>query len=206
MMYALGFIMLFTLGGLTGLFLGALAVDVHVHDTYFVVAHFHYVMVGSVLFAFLGGMYHWWPKITGRMFDDRLGRLAAILLFIGFNVTFFPQFVAGSHGMPRRYASYPIEYQAYHVISSIGAYLMAIALFMVLANWIQSLRSGRRAPANPWGANTLEWHAPSPPPHDNFKVQPEVSDPYQLENWKYDPSVQGWVLHESPRPRRVHAH
>ncbi len=194
MFYALGFILLFTIGGLTGLFLGALATDIHFHDTYFVVAHFHYVMVGSMLFAFLGGMYHWWPKMFGRMFNENLGRFAATLLFIGFNLTFFPQFVAGSQGMPRRYATYPVQYQIYHVISTVGAYTMGLSLVLVLINWIHSLLKGPPAPDNPWGANTLEWRCSSPPPHDNFKVQPEVTDPYDLDDWEFDPAINGWVL------------
>jgi cytochrome c oxidase subunit 1 len=194
MLYALGFIALFTLGGLTGLFLGSLATDVHLTDTYFIVAHFHYVMMGSMLFAFLGGMYHWWPKITGRMYNEKWGQIAAVIVFIGFNLTFFPQFIAGTRGMPRRYGSYPAQFQKFHVMSSLGAYTMATGLVMVGLNWMGSLRNGRKAPANPWGANTLEWYTASPPPHDNFKVQPEVTDPYDLEDWTYDPRIGGWVL------------
>jgi cytochrome c oxidase subunit I len=195
MFYALGFMIIFTLGGLTGLFLGALAVDIHLTDTYFIVAHFHYVMAGSVLVAFLGGMYHWWPKMTGKMFDDKWGRIAAVIVFIGFNLTFFPLFIAGSQGMPRRYATYPEKYQIYNVLATLGAYTMGIGLVMVALNWAHSLLRGRNAPANPWGANTLEWHTASPPPHDNFKVQPEaVGDPYHMDDWKYDPTIEGWVL------------
>jgi cytochrome c oxidase subunit 1 len=115
-------------------------------------------------------------------------------VFVGFNLTFFPQFIAGARGMPRRYGSYPDQYQIFHVLSSIGAYTMATGLVMVAFNWISSLRHGRKAPANPWGANTLEWYTASPPPHDNFKVQPEVTDPYDLEDWTYDPNIGGWVL------------
>jgi cytochrome c oxidase subunit 1 len=206
MLYGLGFILLFTLGGLTGLFLGALATDVHLTDTYFIVAHFHFVMVGSVLFAFLGGMYHWWPKMTGKMFDERWGRIAAVITFIGFNVAFFPQFIAGTHGMPRRYATYPEQFQIYHVLSTIGAYMMGLGLTIVLFNWIHSLKFGRKAPANPWGANTLEWHTPSPPPHDNFAVQPVVSDPYDMDDWKYDPSIAGYVNIPDPNRKRSVVH
>jgi cytochrome c oxidase subunit 1 len=199
MLYALGFILLFSIGGLTGLFLGALATDVHLTDTYFIVAHFHYVMMGSTLFAFLGGMYYWWPKITGRMFDERLGRWAALLIFVGFNLTFFIQFVMGAQGMPRRYASYPGQFQHFHVVSTIGAYIMAVGLVMVAINWIQSLRRGRPAPANPWGANTLEWRTPSPPPHDNFPQAPEADDPYDVSQWRFDKTSGGWEREEDPR-------
>lgn len=206
MLYALGFILLFTLGGLTGLFLGALSTDIHLTDTYFIVAHFHFVMVGSMVFAFLAGIYHWWPKITGKMYSEKWGRIAAITLFIGFNITFFPQFVAGSHGMPRRYATYPAEFQWFHVMSTIGAYIMAVGLFTALFTWIHSLLHGAKAPANPWGANTLEWHSPSPPPHDNFAVTPVVSDPYELSDWKFEPSINGWVSAPDPNRKPTHAH
>jgi len=196
MLYGLGFIVLFTLGGLTGLFLGALSVDVHVHDTYFIVAHFHYVMMGSVLMAFLGAMYHWFPKMFGRMPNERWGVIAAIVTFIGFNGTFFVQFIMGAHGMPRRYADYPEEFWIYHFISTLGAYTMFAGLLLVLANWIWSIRKGEPAPANPWGANTLEWQTTSPPPHDNFKVTPVAGDPYDLTRWRWDPKQRGWVLTE----------
>jgi cytochrome c oxidase subunit 1 len=166
---------------------------VHFHDTYFIVAHFHYVMMGSTLFAFLGGMYYWWPKITGKMCNENWSRLAAVLVFVGFNLTFFIQFVAGSQGMPRRYASYPQKYQWYHVVSTIGAYVMTVGLVMVLGTWLQSLLRGRRAPANPWGANTLEWHTPSPPPHDNFATTPDPGDPYDMSRWRYDEAAGGYV-------------
>jgi cytochrome c oxidase subunit 1 len=194
MFYAMEFIILFTIGGLTGLFLGSLSTDVHLTDTYFIVAHFHYVMMGSVFFAFLGGMYHWWPKMTGKMFNETWGRIASVMVFIGFNLTFLPQFVAGTRGMPRRYATYLPEFQKFHVASTIGAYLLAVGLVIVALNWLHSLLHGKQAPANPWGANTLEWHTASPPPHDNFKVQPEVTDPYDLDDWVYDPAINGWTL------------
>jgi cytochrome c oxidase subunit 1 len=197
MLFAMGFILLFTIGGLTGLFLGALATDVPLHDTYFVIAHFHYVMVGSMVFAFLAGMYHWFPKIFGKMVNENVGRFAAILLFIGFNVTFFPQFVMGAHGSPRRWATYPVEFQIYHQISTVGAYIMAISLFTILFNWIAALMWGRKAPANPWGANTLEWHCASPPPHDNFATPPAVDDPYNMSNWEYAGPDEGWIKRTS---------
>jgi cytochrome c oxidase subunit 1 len=201
MLWAMGFMVLFTVGGLTGLFLGTLSVDVHLTDTYFVVAHFHYVMMGSTLFAFIGGMYYWWPKITGRMCAEKLGRWACIITFIGFNLTFFPQFVMGSHGMPRRYATYPMQFVSYHHASTVGAYVMGMGLVLVAVNWLSSLRTGRRAPANPWGSNTLEWRTPSPPPHDNFKQLPTADDPYDLHAWEYDPGEGGWVRREDPAGR-----
>jgi cytochrome c oxidase subunit 1 len=184
MVYALCFIGLFVIGGLTGLHLGTLSTDIHFHDTYFVVAHFHYVMVGSTLFAFLGGMYYWFPKMFGKMYNEYWGRMGAIITYIGFNLTFLIQFVAGAQGMPRRYASYPEGFQIYHVISTVGAFVVSIGLFIVLFNWIHALLKGKKAPANPWGANTLEWHTPSPPPHDNFSVQPQVGDPYDMHEWE----------------------
>jgi cytochrome c oxidase subunit 1 len=199
MLFAMGFILLFTIGGLTGLFLGALATDVPLHDTYFVIAHFHYVMVGSMVFAFLAGMYHWFPKMFGKMCNPAWGRFAAILLFIGFNTTFFPQFVMGAHGSPRRWATYPVEFQPYHVMSTIGSYIMAISLITVALNWLAGLLWGKKAAANPWGGNSLEWHCPSPPPHDNFATPPVVDDPYNLAAWEYDPSIEGWV------PRKTQA-
>jgi cytochrome c oxidase subunit 1 len=198
MMYALGFILLFTIGGLTGLFLGALQVDIPLHDTYFVIAHFHYVAMGSMLFAFLAGMYYWFPKIFGKMFNDRVGIIASIIIFFGFNLTFFPQFIAGSHGLPRRYANYPVEFQIYHVLSTIGAYTMTSGLLLVLINWIQALRNGPKAPPNPWGGNTLEWRCASPPPHDNFAVAPVADDPYDLTAWEDHGPVIGWVKKEQP--------
>jgi cytochrome c oxidase subunit 1 len=193
MLYALGFIMLFTIGGLTGLFLGTLAVDVALTNTYFIVAHFHYVMMGSTLFAFIGGMYYWWPKMFGKMFNERWALIAFIFVFVGFNLTFFPQFIAGTLGMPRRYAYYLPQFVSYHRASTIGAFTMATGLFLVLGNWIHSLRRGAKAPANPWGANTLEWRTPSPPPHDNFKVPPIADDPYNLAGWIENEQTGEWT-------------
>ncbi len=206
MLYAIGFIWLFTIGGLTGLFLGALATDIHFHDTYFIVAHFHYVMVGSTLFAFLGGMYYWWPKMFGKMYDEKLGKIAWLLTFVGFNLTFFIQFVAGSQGMPRRYVDYPPEFAPYHHISTLGSYVLTIGLFLILFNWVQSLVKGRRAPQNPWGSNSLEWHAASPPIHENFKVTPEGVDPYDYRAWKYNPETDGYDYDEKLAKELAPAH
>ena len=196
MLYALGFIWLFTIGGLTGLYLAALSVDIHLHDTYFVVAHFHYVMVGSTLFAFIGGLYFWWPKLFGKMYNEKVGRWAWGLVFAGFNIAFFIQFFAGSHGMPRRYADYPEQYHIYHVVSTLGSYVLAAGLFLVLWNWIDSLRKGKQAPANPWGANTLEWQTTSPPAHENFKTTPIVTDPYTFDGWWYDEETDQYLMRE----------
>ncbi|MEM8737708.1 MAG: cbb3-type cytochrome c oxidase subunit I [Planctomycetota bacterium] len=206
MLYAMGFIWLFTIGGLTGLPLAALSTDIHYHDTYFVVAHFHYVMVGSTLFAFLAGMYHWWPKMFGKMYNEKWAKIGAYSVFIGFNATFFIQFIAGSQGMPRRYADYDPQYLWYHVFSTIGSYILTIGLFFVLFNWIHSLRKGKQAPANPWGANTLEWHTPSPPPHANFEDghEPEGVDPYDFNGWEYDPEIDGYVKKEGYVPEPAH--
>ncbi len=202
MLYALTFIFLFGIGGLTGLFLGALSVDVHLHGTYFVVAHFHYVMVGGTLTAFLAGLHYWWPKITGRMYSERWGRIGALLVFGGFNLTFFPQFALGSQGMPRRYYDYKDllaehpEFWSYNVLSTLGAYLLGAALILVTVYLIASLFNGRRAPANPWGGATLEWQCSSPPPFDNFPTQPAAGDPYAVRQFQYDPSIDGYVRRE----------
>jgi cytochrome c oxidase subunit I len=179
MLYALGFIGLFTMGGLTGLFLASLAVDVHVNNTYFVVAHFHYIMVGGAVMAYLGGIHYWWPKITGRLYPDGWARLAAAVIFIGFNLTFFPQFVMGYLGMPRRYAVYPAEFQVLNVMSSAGASILGIGYIIPLIYLIWSMRYGPVAGPNPWGATGLEWQTPSPPPTENFEEIPVVTEePY----------------------------
>ena len=179
MLYALGFVGLFTIGGLTGLFLASLAVDVHVHDTYFVIAHFHYIMVGGMVMAYLGGLHFWWPKISGRMYPELIARLAAITIFLGFNLTFFPQFILGYLGMPRRYHVYAPEFQVLNVLSTAGASILAVGYLLPLLYFLWSLRWGRVAEANPWQATGLEWSTSSPPPSDNFDVQPVVTEePY----------------------------
>ncbi|PZR79387.1 MAG: cytochrome c oxidase subunit I, partial [Chthoniobacterales bacterium] len=182
MLYALGFIGLFTIGGLTGLFLAALAVDVHVHDTYFVIAHFHYIMVGGMVMGYLGGIHFWWPKITGRMYPELLAKLSALIIFLGFNLTFFPQFILGYLGMPRRYPVYAPEFQVLNVLSSAGASILAVGYLLPLAYLLWSLRYGRKAGANPWNATGLEWTTPSPPPKDNFESTPIVTEePYEYD-------------------------
>ena len=194
MLYGLGFIFLFTIGGLTGLHLGTLNTDIHLHDTYFVVAHFHYVMMGSALIAMVGGLHHWWPKMVGRMYNERHGIIGFALVFIGFNVTFFTQFMLGSHGMPRRYYDYPSEFQIYHVISTIGSYIMAAGFFWTLYLLVQSLFTGKIAPANPWGGRSLEWQCSSPPPHDNFKTTPSVGDCYDFSVVRWSEEEGGYVV------------
>ncbi len=174
MLYAFGFIGLFTMGGLTGLMVASLGVDAHVHDTYFVVAHFHYIMVGGMVMAYLGGIHYWWPKISGRMYPEGWSKVAAAITFIGFNLTFFPQFVLGYLGMPRRYHAYPPEFQAYNVLSTAGASILAVGYFMPLVYLFWSLWYGERAPSNPWGATGLEWQTASPPPTENFEEPPIV--------------------------------
>ena len=181
-LYALSFLFLFTIGGLTGIMLGVLAIDIHLHDTYFVVSHFHYVMMGGTVVAAIGGIHYWWPKITGKMYNERLGVIGCILIFVGFNITFFPQLIMGSQGMPRRYYDYIAEYHTFHQISTIGSWVLAAGLFLVLGYLLYSLFKGEKAPANPWGAATLEWtHATSPPAPHNFVGQPIVTHgPYDF--------------------------
>jgi cytochrome c oxidase subunit I len=176
MLYAFGFIGLFTIGGLTGLFLATLAVDVHVHDTYFVVAHFHYIMVGGAIMGYLGGLHFWWPKMTGRMYPEGWARVAAAILFVGFNLTFFPQFILGFLGMPRRYHVYPPEWQILNVLSSAGASILGVGYLLPVIYLLWSLRYGAIAGPNPWGATGLEWQTPSPPPTDNFEKTPVVTE------------------------------
>lgn len=177
MLYALSFVGLFTIGGVTGIILAATGVDIHLHDTYFVVAHFHYIMVGATVTAYLGGLHFWWPKITGRMYPETWARVAAIILFIGFNLTFFPQYLLGTAGMPRRYASYPEAFQLLHVLSTLGAGVLAIGYLMPLFYLPWSLIRGERASGNPWRATGLEWRTTSPPLKHNFKVTPIVNEP-----------------------------
>jgi cytochrome c oxidase subunit I len=177
MLYAFGFIGLFTIGGLTGLFVAALGVDVHVHDTYFVVAHFHYIMVGGTIMGYLGGLHFWWPKITGRMYPELPAKLSALTIFVGFNLTFFPQFVLGYLGMPRRYHAYPEEFQVLNVMSTAGASILAFGYALPMAYFLWSLKWGKRAPINPWGAKGLEWQTTSPPPTENFDIMPVVTEP-----------------------------
>ena len=176
MLYAFGFMGLFTIGGLTGLFLATLAVDVHVTDTYFVVAHFHYVMVGGMVLAYMGGLHFWWPKITGRMYPEGWAKFSALLVFVGFNLTFFPQFIAGYLGQPRRYHAYAPEFQVYNVLSTAGASVLAVGYIIPFIYFMWSLKFGPLAGNNPWKAKGLEWQTTSPPPTYNFETTPIVTE------------------------------
>jgi len=176
MLYALGFIGVFLIGGLTGVMLGTLGIDIHVHDTYFIVAHFHYVMVGSAIMGYLGGLHFWWPKITGRLYNEFWSKISALVIFIGFNTTFFPQFILGYLGMPRRYHMYPAEFQTWNVLSSAGATILGFGYLLPVIYLLWSLKFGEKAPANPWGAKGLEWETTSPPPVENFLVPPVVTE------------------------------
>jgi cytochrome c oxidase subunit 1 len=175
MLYTLAFLIIFAIGGLTGVILGTLNLDIHLHDTYFVVAHFHYVMMGSIALAFFAGLHHWWPKMFGVMYDERLAKIACLLIFIGFNVTFIPQFIMGSQGMPRRYASYVPDFQPYHQASTIGALILGAGVALMVSYLLTSLVSGKKAMQNQWGGVTLDWHTPTPPPLENFYEPPLVT-------------------------------
>ena len=179
MLYAFGFIGLFTIGGLTGLFLASTGLDVHVHDTYFIVAHFHYIMVGGAIMGYMGGIHYWWPKISGKLYPEAWARFSALVIFIGFNLTFFPQFILGYLGMPRRYHAYPAEFQILNVMSSAGASILGVGYVVPLIYFAWSMRYGKRCEPNPWGAVGLEWKAASPPPPHNFDEIPVVTEgPY----------------------------
>ncbi|MGE0864538.1 MAG: cytochrome c oxidase subunit I [Vicinamibacterales bacterium] len=183
MLYAYGFMGLFAIGGLTGLFLATLGMDIHLHDTYFVVAHFHYIMVGGAIMGYMGGLHFWWPKITGRMYSEFFSRISAILVFVGFNLTFLPQFVVGYLGMPRRYHSYPDEMQVLNVMSSAGASVLGLGYALPVIYLLWSLKKGAVAGPNPWAASGLEWQTQSPPLTENFLEVPVVDhEPYEYEH------------------------
>jgi cytochrome c oxidase subunit 1 len=188
MLYALAFIGLFTIGGLTGVFLGSLGMDIHLTETYFIVAHFHYVMVGGMLMAFLGGVHFWWPKMVGRMYPESLSKLSAVISFVGFNLTFMPQFILGYLGMPRRYHSYPAEYQVMNVLSTAGATVLGVGFLLPLIYLAWSLKYGEIAGNNPWQATGLEWQIQSPPLTENFIETPIVTQ----EAYDYE-----WLAHKT---------
>ncbi|HKU26566.1 MAG TPA: cbb3-type cytochrome c oxidase subunit I [Candidatus Sulfotelmatobacter sp.] len=175
MLYAIGFVALFTIGGMTGLFLAALGIDVHVTDTYFVIAHFHYIMVGGTVMAFLGGIHYWWPKMSGKMYPEFLAKLSALTVFLGFNLTFFPQLILGYMGMPRRYAAYPPEFQVLNVLSTAGASILGVGYVVPLIYLIWAWKYGDPAPDNPWRTTGLEWKTSSPPIKHNFEETPVVT-------------------------------
>ncbi len=174
-LYALGFLFLFLIGGVTGIMLAVLPFDIHVHDTYFVVAHFHYVMVGGTIMGIMGGFYYWFPKMFGRLYNELAGQISFAFIFIGFNVTFFPQFILGVEGMPRRYADYIPPYEALNQVSTVGSWLIATGFIVALWTLVHGMLKGKKASSNPWGAKTLEWQTSSPPPHENFEQTPHVS-------------------------------
>jgi len=192
MLYAIGFIGLFTFGGLTGLFLASMGLDIHVHDTYFIVAHFHYIMVGGTIMGYLGGLHFWWPKISGKLYPELWSRVSAWIIFIGFNLTFFPQFILGYLGMPRRYHAYPEEFQVLNVLSTAGASILGIGYVIPLVYFFWSMRYGKDASANPWGVTGLEWQTPSPPPTENFPETPIVTnEPYDYLTAAREAAVRG---------------
>jgi cytochrome c oxidase subunit 1 len=191
MVYAFGFLGLFTIGGLTGLFLASVPIDIATTDSYFVVAHFHTIMVGGTVSAYMAGIHFWWPKVTGRLYNEFWAQFAAITMFLGFNVTFLPQFVMGWEGMPRRYHIYPDVFQAWHVISSFGALILAVAYILPFIYLTLSLINGERAGDNPWHARGLEWQTASPPPKRNFRTPPRIA----AEPYDYD------VTEEPPEPK-----
>ena len=175
MLYTLAFLIIFAIGGLTGVILGSLNVDLHLHDTYFVVAHFHYVMMGSIALAFFAGLHHWWPKMFGVMYNETLAKIACLVIFVGFNATFIPQFIMGSQGMPRRYATYVPEFQPYHSASTVGAMILGSGVALMVFYLLASLLTGKKAMQNQWGGVTLDWMSPTPPPLENFAHAPKVT-------------------------------
>ncbi|MGF1468581.1 MAG: cbb3-type cytochrome c oxidase subunit I [Sandaracinaceae bacterium] len=212
MLYALAFIVLFTIGGLTGLFLGTLSTDVHLHDTYFVVAHFHYVMVGGTVIGFIGGLHYWWPKMTGKLYNEGMAKVAFVLIFIGFNMTFLTQFILGSQGMPRRYFDYLDQYQPLHGFSSVGSYVLGVGFLILFWMFLDSLLRGKKSPPNPWGSAGYEWLTASPPIEHNFHHTPVFErGPYdyhlasEAELWSGHAEEMPASMREAEEPPATHA-
>jgi cytochrome c oxidase subunit 1 len=183
LLYAIGFIFLFMIGGFTGLTLGSLASNIQVHGTAYVVAHFHYIIFGGMGFAFFAGIHYWFPKMFGKMYNFTIANIAWVLVFVGFNVFYFPQFIIGFQGMPRRSFDYLPQFQTGEVISSIGSMVLVAGLFLMVFNLFRAVYKGDPAPANPWKGVTLEWQIPSPPEHENFETIPEIKNkPYFFGN------------------------
>ncbi len=205
MLYAMGFIFLFSIGGLTGLFLGTLSVDIHLTDTYFVVAHFHYVMMGGTVIALLGGLLYWWPKMTGKMHDERKAKIGFVFVFVGFNVTFGSQFIMGSRGMPRRYYDYLPQFEPFHRASTIGSWILAVGLFITAYTLLEALWSGKKAPRNPWGSAGYEWMTDTPPCLANFHSTPVITrGPYDYHLATPEELATGWdeVTAEAPAAKK----
>lgn len=202
MLWVMSFLFMFTIGGLTGIFLGALSVDVHLHDTYFVVAHFHYVMMGGTVMALIGGVHYWWPKIWGRMYNEFWARISWALVFVGFNMTFFTQFILGSKGMPRRYYTYLDQYQPLHGFSSVGTWVLGAGFIIMGIYLIHAIFKGKPAGANPWGGLTFEWKTTSPPPHHNFESTPiAVHGPYEYDKVMVESTFFEWEGREKSMPK-----
>jgi cytochrome c oxidase subunit 1 len=187
-LYALSFVFLFSIGGLTGLFLGALSPNVHLHNTYFVVAHFHYVIFGGMGFGLFAAFHYWFPKMTGKMYDKPMSVVAWLILFVGFNIFYFPMFILGWQGMPRRYFDYLPQYADMHQLANIGSFIMVAGLVLMAANLVRGIFTGKKAPANPWGGATLEWTLPSPPSTEDFEEIPVITrGPYDFTGIKAKP-------------------
>ena len=184
-LYFLAFLFLFSIGGFTGIMLGSLSLDVYLHDTYFVVAHFHYVMMGGTVMAFLGGLHYWWPKMFGRMYSEGAAFVAWLFIMVGFNMVFFTQFLLGTKGMPRRYYSYLDQFQPLHAFSTSGTWVLTVGFLIMAFYLVESLLNGKQAPDNPWGGLTLEWTTQSPPITENFLDTPIVDcGPYDYDKVK----------------------
>jgi len=190
MLFALAFIFNFSIGGFTGLMQGALSLNIHIHDTYFIVGHFHYVMFGGTGFGIFAALHHWFPKMFGRMYNKRVAKVSWLFMFVGFHLLYFPKFIMGYQGMPRRYYDFLPEFHTYQIISTIGSWILIIGLVIMFINLIVALRKGKAAPSNPWGGATLEWAIPSPPTHENFEKIPVIEkEPYDYSHYELEEEV-----------------